>query len=326
MKKNYNNKNRENRDGGERRENRDGNRNHGRSGERREGRDGGERRRYDNNNPKFQKNDASASKSEFQKNPMGFLVISLFVKAKTDFNIVADSIESAMKIDSKKKIVISFEDKNNKSLISSIKKKFEGAFGVFFYTPKGKMKSNSTLNSSMIHTEVLNSFKSNFFLTLDANITVREFSIEKMIGFLCKPGDVLAVSPKFYSLEKEIIHNCKRFFALKDFLPSSESKKKTLADEHFMMERGEVGYYSIHRVDYGNLDCMLFLTDALLKIKSFSCFSSQDLRDAMTCKNFSKKTKGKIMFYPHARVLSSEPAEEKPSTVEKIKYLLASIF
>jgi hypothetical protein len=318
MKKNYNNN--KNRDGGERRENRDGNRNHGRN------REGGERRRYDNNNPKFQKNEAAVSKSEFQKNPMGFLVVSLFVKAKTNFNTIADSIESAMKIDSKKKIVISFEDKNDKSTISSIKKKFEGAFGVFFYTPKGNLKSNSSLNSSMIHTEVLNSFKSNFFLTLDANIAVREFSVEKMIGFLCKPGDVLAVSPKFYSLEKEIVHGCKRFFTLKDFLPSSESKKKTRTDEHFMMERGEVGYYSIHRIDYGNLDCMLFLTDALLKIKSFSCFTNQDLRDAITCKNFSKKTKGKIMFYPHARVLSSEPVEEKPSTLEKIKYLLASIF
>jgi hypothetical protein len=91
-----------------------------------------------------------------------------------------------------------------------------------------------------------------------------------------------------------------------------------------MMERGEIGYYSIHRVDYSSLNCMLFLTEGLLQIKAFSSrFKSEDLRDASLCKKLSKKTGGKIMFYPHARVLSSsEQSFSDSSNCEKLKYLV----
>jgi hypothetical protein len=263
------------------------------------------------------------SSNSFNKNPNGFLVISLFIKDKTSFNNAVNSIESAIAIDGKKKVVISFENSGEKQLISSLRKKFESTFGVLFFNPKSQLKASSSQNSAIIHTEVLHTFKSNFFLTLDGNIAIRPFSVEKMISFLCKEGDTLAVSPKFYSQSGEIIKSCRRFLSIWNFLPEFADFIKNKNVEHLMMERGDVGYYSIHRIDYSSLDCMLFLTDALIKVKSFtSCFANQNIRDSKICKKFYKKTGGKILFYPHARAIISEnfTLDEKPTLMEKIKY------
>jgi hypothetical protein len=289
-----------------------------REGYNRENREGREMRRP--NTKKFENKDKTLK--SFTKNPSGFLVVSLFIKAKTPHNAVVSAIEGAIAIDAKKKIVISFENQDEKQLVSNIKKKFEGSFGVLFFNPKSKMTSSSVQNSAKIHTEVLHAFKSNFFLTLDAEISIRPFSVEKMISFLCKEGDTLAVSPKFYTPSGDAVKSCRRFLAIWNFLPEFSDFIKNKNIEHLMMERGDVGYYSIHRVDYSSLDCMLFLTDALLKIKSFSSgFKNQDLRDSIICKKFYKKTGGKIIFYPHARVVThNNQFDAKPSLIEKIKY------
>ena len=259
-------------------------------------------------------------KLNFAKNIGGFLVVSLFIKNGTELNVVSNSIESALAIEHKKKVVVIFENPKS-SLVSSIRKKFESAFGIFFYTPKAKLTESSSINASIAHTEVLHSFKSNFFLTLEGTTIIRQFSVEKMLSFLCKPGDVLAVSPKFYDYaSKNIIQHCRRFFSFFNILFGLNEEN---AKKHFMMERGEVGYYSIHRIDYGSLECMLFVTEALTKVKSFPKFKNIDLRNSVLCKKFSKKTKGKIMFYPHSRVSSSIKDEEKPSFIEKLKYIFS---
>jgi hypothetical protein len=310
-KKKYNGKDGYAREGRDNRENR----------ENRENKDNRDNRKQ--NIKKFEGREKSYKMEKtFNKNPNGFLVVSLFIKAKTPFNVAVNSIEGAIAIDSKKKVVISFEDQNDKQLISGLKKKFEGSFGVLFFNPKSKMKASSPQNSAKVHSEVFNAFKSNFFLTLDGSAVLRPFSVEKMISFLCKEGDTLAVSPKFYTSSGEIIKSCRRFPSIWNFLPEFSDFIKNKNTEHLMMERGDVGYYSIHRVDYSSLDCMLFLTDALAKIKSFSSgFKNQDIRDAKICKKFYKKTGGKIIFYPHARVvLHGNEFDAKPSLMEKIKY------
>lgn len=259
-------------------------------------------------------------KTGFAKSPAGFLVVSLFITGGLNANNVVESINSVLKSEHKKKIVISFDSNVEKPFILNIKRKFENAFGVFFLNPKIKLTSNSVVNSSLIHYEVFKSFKSQFFLMLEASIIIREFSLEKMISFLCKDTETLAIAPKFYTTEGNIIYNCKRFFTFNDFFGSNEEKKK----EHFMLERGDVGYYSIHRVDYSSLECILFLSDALSKIGKFSTsFKEKDVRDASLCNKFYKKAGGKIIFYPHSRVIKTTKNEdEKLSTMSKIKYIL----
>jgi hypothetical protein len=310
-----------NKEGGRESSNRDGYNREGRNNYNREGRDG-EKRQYGEKKyiPRERKEVPKGGKS-FEKNPNGFLVISLFVKSETPSKDTISSIESALAIDHKKKVVITFESQKNKQEIADIKKKFANAF-VLFFTPKAKMGSNSTKNSSVVHSEVLHTFKSQLFLTLDANIKIREYSVEKMISFLCKDGDTCAVAPKFYNKAGDIIKNCKRFFSIWNFLPEVSNFIKNKNIEHVMMERGDVGYYSIHRVDYSSLDCMLFLTDQLIKIKSFNkSFNNQDLRDASVCRKFAKKTGGKIIFYPHSRVvINQENPKQSPTIAEKIKY------
>lgn len=270
------------------------------------------------NDKKGPQRPSSENTLSFIKNPSGFLIVSLFVPAKSSFLAVSNTIDSVLKVDHKKKIVISFEDPTDKSLIASMKKKFEGAFGIFFLNQKGNA---SLQNSSNLHTEVLNAFKSSFFLTLTAGVVMREFALEKMILFLCKPTDTVAVIPKFYkSDDKTIVQNCRRFFSPISVFKSNRSL------EHYMMERGEVGYYSIHRVDYSSLDCMLFLTEALLLCKKIPAIKNTEVRNAIFCRRFAKKTKGKIMFYPHSRVVSSSVESEVIPFFDKLKYSLRSIF
>ena len=281
-------------------------------------------RRYDNK--KFERNNEKPQTTTnlFVKNPAGFLIVSLVIRKDTPSNIAMNSIESVLACEQKKKVVISFEDATDKTFISSIKRKFENAFGVFFFTPKAALGGSYAQNSAKIHTEVLHAFKSNFFLTMDANVALRPFALEKMISFLSKEGDTIAVAPKFYNSSKDFLKTCRRFFTMKDLFSSSNETKL----EHLMMERGEVGYYSIHRVDYSPLDCMLFLTDALLKVGTFtSTFANQDLRDATFCKKLYAKSKGKIIFYPHSRAIVNGNLEEaQPSMMEKAKYILMNAF
>lgn len=281
-------------------------------------------RKYDNK--KFERNNEKPQTTTnlFTKNPNGFLIVSLVIKKETPSNIAMNSIESVLSCEQKKKVVISFEDATDKTFISSIKRKFENAFGVFFFTPKATLAGSYSQNSAKIHTEVLHAFKSNFFLAMDANVALRPFALEKMISFLSKEGDTIAVAPKFYNSSKDFLKTCRRFFTMKDLFHSSNETKL----EHLMMERGEVGYYSIHRVDYSPLDCMLFLTDALLKVGTFtSAFANQDLRDSTFCKKLYAKSKGKIIFYPHSRAIVNGNLEEtQPSMMEKAKYLLMNAF
>lgn len=273
------------------------------------------KKKYHNEKPQ-----SDLKKLGFNKNPMGFLVISMFVSGDVSLTNISDAISSILESENKKKLVISFDKNIDKQIISNIKRKFENAFGVFFFNPKAKLTNNKTINSSIIHTEVLNSFKSQFFLTLDASIIMKEFAIEKMINFLCKDGETLAIAPKFYNQDGSIVYNCRRFFRMNDFFTKNIEKQK----EHFMLERGDIGYYSIHRVDYSSLDCLLFVTDALMKIGKFpTSFKEQDVRDASLCNKFYKKTKGKIIFYPHARVVKTiKEVEENISFMSKIKYIL----
>jgi hypothetical protein len=133
-KKKYNGKEgyaRENRENRENRESRDN-------------RDNRENRKQ--NIKKFDGKEKSyKTEKTFNKNPNGFLVVSLFIKAKTPFNVAVNSIEGAVSIDSKKKVVISLEDQNDKQLISGLKKKFEGSFGVLFFNPKSKITHKMNL-------------------------------------------------------------------------------------------------------------------------------------------------------------------------------------
>lgn len=260
---------------------------------------------------------------DLSKNPAGFLIISIFIPGDTSFEVAWSTIQSAISSEHKKKIVISVE--NNKDLLNSLKKKFDNAFGIFFFTPKIKMGDNHVVNSSIVHQEVLNSFKSHFFMTLIAGINLRPFSLEKMLSFLAKPGDTVAVSPKFYTSDGEIIKSCKRFFTFSELFNKGKEIKEIDNPEHFMMERGEIGYYSIHRIDYGSLDCMLFLSNALIKAGGINVKScNKDFRDAQICKKLAKKGSGKVIFYPHARVISNiEGHSLSLSMIEKLKYVLS---
>ena len=282
----------------------------------------GYKKNYKQNGTNAPQDKFKSKKPTFIKNTNGFLIVSLFITKETPFNDIVNSINSALAIDHKKKVIISFEDQQNIKIISSIQSKFANVFGAFFFNYKGKLSENSTTNSSKIQTEVLKSFKSSLFLTLTSNVEIRKYSIEKMISFLSKDDDVFAVAPKFYSDSSEIVKTCRRFFSIWNFLPEFSNFIKNKNLEHFMMERGEVGYYSIHRIDYSTLDCMLFITDQLNKVKSFSSrFKNADLRDASFCQKLYKKTKGKIMFYPHSRVLlKKNNFSEKPEFYEKLKY------
>ena len=135
-----------------------------------------------------------------------------------------------------------------------------------------------------------------------------------MLNFMCKPNsDTLAVSPKFYDTNGGIINLCRRFFTIWDYIPSFSGfiRKKHL--EHSMHERGDMCYYSIHRIDFASLDCLLIFSKALRASGGIPSIGAEKYRDAFLSKSISIKAKGKVMFFPHSRVILSEVSRSTKS-------------
>lgn len=240
----------------------------------------------------------------YQKNEFGHLLISFVVKSSCQQKQIETSIDSMVSCThAKKKMVISFESGVSEETARFVRDRFK-IYNVTFFTRKSKSYDNSTQDEAALHNEVFETFKSELFLMMNSRAISSPFAIEKSIKFLCKPGSGVGIFPKFYDSKGVFIQSCRRFAKIWDLMPTfcSFIAKKKL--EHKMMERGEIGYMSIHRVDWSFADFFLILSDVFKVAGKMPVSRCENGRDSGLCKKIYSKSNGStITFFPSARCM-----------------------
>jgi hypothetical protein len=170
-----------------------------------------------------------------------------------------------------------------------------------------------------------------YILTMDDNVQIREFAIEKMIKFIYDKDEVAAMNPKFYDTNGDALKLCKRFPGLFDlffkcFLPKTGGfKKRILA--HTMEEGGDSAYHTIHRVDHPSSRFLLTKGQMFYKLQGFKSGLSSD---TLTELDFGKRilrNQSKVLFYPFSRVVTSNSKfryVQNSGFANKLKYFMCN--
>ena len=237
----------------------------------------------------------------YKKSEFGFLLISFVITPNQLFESIKKSLDAVVSCShAKKKIVVSFVEGVNSDINAKIQEAFK-IYNITFFTRKASKSQNPFEDEALVHNEVFNSFKSDFFLSINSMILMQDLGIEKMIKFLSKPSHNIAISPKFYDSNMHFVKSCRRFKTFLDIIPPflKSLQKRSIRLE--MMERGEIGYCSIHRIDWSFNSCMFFLSEPFKLSGGFVTSSSMEVISEKTCKKFAKIGSGEIVFLPSVK-------------------------
>jgi len=181
-------------------------------------------------------------------------------------------------------------------------------------------KSTSELKS---HNKAFKIYESDIFFVTNSSMAPREYSIEILRKYLSREHSV-AVVPTVYNEDLEIQKYCLRFPSLITKLKCLFGCKKTEA-KLCMMERGDVGYYKIHRTDI-SLSQSVVVNSAIFKAVKMFPTHSRDTK----CSTFSFYKKlskyGTTLFVPTARFIEIKPHKQKCCFFSKACYFLKNVF
>ncbi len=164
--------------------------------------------------------------------------------------------------------------------------------------------------------------ESDIFFVTNSSMLPREYSIEILRKYLSRENSV-AVVPTVYNQALEIQRYCLRFPSVLAKLKCLLGCKKTTA-KLCMMERGNAGYYKIHRTDI-SLSQSLFVNSAIFK--TIGMFPRcRDSNSALY--SFYKKLSkhGTKLFVPTARFIELQPREMKRCVFSRVCYFLKNVF
>lgn len=164
--------------------------------------------------------------------------------------------------------------------------------------------------------------ESDIFFITNSSMLPREYSIEILRKYLSRENSV-AVIPTVYNQALEIQKYCLRFPSVLTKLKCLLGCKKTTA-KLCMMERGNAGYYKIHRTDI-SLSQSLFVNSAVFKTIGMlpKC---RETNSALY--SFYKKLSkhGTTLFVPTARFIELEPRKTKCCIFSRVYYFLKNVF
>jgi hypothetical protein len=164
--------------------------------------------------------------------------------------------------------------------------------------------------------------ESDMLFATNSSMMPRQYSIEILRKYLSRENSVVVI-PTVYNQALEIQKYCLRFPSVVAKLKCLLGCKKTTA-KLCMMERGNAGYYKIHRTDI-SLSQSLFVNSAIFK--TIGMFPKcRDSHSALY--SFYKKLSkhGTALFVPTARFIELEPRQAKRCIFSRVCYFLKNVF
>lgn len=173
-----------------------------------------------------------------------------------------------------------------------------------------------------VHNCVFNEFTSDIFVIANSNIEPREYSVDILQKYLTHEN-VVATVPTVYNKDLQLNHYCLRFSTL---LSSAKILfgLKSEANRLIMMERGESGYYRIHRVDASKSQLVVINSLAFKTIGMFPTCGDSFTRLFQFYKNIMKC--GMTLFVPTARIIEHSEKTPTRSIVSRICYMMCNVF
>ena len=170
-----------------------------------------------------------------------------------------------------------------------------------------------------VHNKAFAVKKSDIFLITHSGMETRNYAVEILKRYLQKDGNLASV-PTIYSNNGVIQKYCVRILTLAMQIKMLFSQE---AKNHFiMMERGEVGYYKIHKIQ------ATFAPFAVNSKAFESTGGFKNTRDDSSSifaffKNINKN--GAVLFVPSARFVQHAKPKESICFMAKFRYFLTNV-
>ncbi len=246
------------------------------------------------------------------------ILCSFVILPSSDFEFTMDTLQDIASEDIAN-IVISIPTEAFSSTVQYIEENMQDVkdrFTFASYYPKA--------SEFQVHNNAFKIAKteSDIFFATNSAMLSREYAIEILRKYLSRENSV-AVVPTIYNQSCEIQKYCMRFPSLLTKIKCMLGCKKTTA-KLCMMERGNVGYYKIHRTDI-SLSQSLFVNSSIFK--TIGMFPKcRDANSALY--SFYKKLSkhGTTLFVPTSRFIEIQPRKAKSCLFSRMCYFLKNVF
>lgn len=172
------------------------------------------------------------------------------------------------------------------------------------------------------HNNAFQMHESDIFLVMSSSIEPRPYAIEVLKRYLSREYSV-AVVPTVYNANLEIQKYCLRFPSIISKFRCIFGCKKT-AKKLIMMERGDSGYYKIHRTDASLSQSFVVNSKIFKQIKMFPKYKDTKTTIFMFYKKLSQY--GTTLFVPSSRFIEHKTLTKTTCIISKICYFLKNVF
>lgn len=239
-------------------------------------------------------------------------ICSFVVLSGCDVSVVVASIDI---IKNSAETIVIWVPSNNDTTIEAIENIKSEKIVVQKYTNESETD---------LHNRVFDEYSSDIFIVTNSNVQPRPYALNILKKYLFHDSSVITV-PTVYNTNTHILHYCLRFPKLISYIKilcGVKSEKQRLV----MMERGENGYYRIHRVDASKSQLMVINSNALRSIGGKLSVCSDSTVKSLDFYKRILKSGGITLFVPTARIIEHSKATPKGSIASWLCYIMRNVF
>lgn len=243
------------------------------------------------------------------------MVCSFIILEDHDSRLTFKILENILQSNTMDGIIVSIHDKSFENTKSIILEHFNDYNNVFVF------QQYDAENMLDIHNKAFETKKSDIFVITHSGIEPRPYSLDILKRYLYKENTV-AVAPTVYTEDGQIQKYSTRvptlLMQIKIILGS-----KIATQELTMMERGEAGYYKIHKIA-STVAPFAVNSKAFRQAGKFVMTRDAQSSRFIFFKNINKL--GTVLFVPNARMIEHQTPKSELCLLSKIRYFITNVF
>lgn len=240
---------------------------------------------------------------------------SFVILENHDSRLTLKILDDIVKSETMNNIVVSIHEKSFESVKSAISEHFKGRQDIFIF------HQYCCCNINNIHNKAFKTRESDIFFVTHSGMEPRPHSLNILKSYLYKENTI-AVAPTVYTESGQIQKYSVRIPTLCDQIKVMLGSRTT-AQKLMMMERGESGYYKIHKV-IGTF-APFAVNSKVFKRSGMFTLTRDEKSSRFTF--FKKANKlGTVLFVPSARMIEHQSPEPNVCLLSKICYFITNVF